>query len=58
MDNMDYSFYAYEGLLAFCESVFRAYGFTEEESRQIADVILAADLNGIESRSCSTAPRL
>ena len=46
---MDYSFYAYEGLLAFCESVFRAYGFTEEESRQIADVILAADLNGIES---------
>lgn len=46
---MTYTFLDYDQLLAFCESVFRAYGFADEESREIAAVILAADLNGIES---------
>ena len=46
---MAYTYLNYPDLLAFCESVFRGYGFTEEESRVIADVVLAADLSGIES---------
>ena len=46
---MPYRYLHYEELVRFCESVFEAYGFREEESRQIAAVILAADLNGIES---------
>ena len=33
----------------FCEEVFSAYGFTAEESKIIADVLLRADLYGIES---------
>ncbi|MBR7189437.1 MAG: Ldh family oxidoreductase [Clostridia bacterium] len=46
---MQYINLDYRELLTFCESTFRAYGFTEEESRDIAAVVLAADLNGIES---------
>ena len=46
---MDYIFLDYQELRAFCESVFRAYGFSKEESREIAEVVLAADLSGIES---------
>lgn len=33
----------------FCRLVFRGYGFPEQESSIIAKVILASDLNGIES---------
>ncbi|MCQ2437434.1 MAG: Ldh family oxidoreductase, partial [Clostridia bacterium] len=33
----------------FCERVFESYGFTAEESATIADVLLTADLYGIES---------
>jgi LDH2 family malate/lactate/ureidoglycolate dehydrogenase len=33
----------------FCENVFRAYGFTHDESQTITDVLLRADLYGIES---------
>lgn len=47
--NVDYHFLDYEELKTFCEAVFRSYGFTDEESRMIADVLLAADLNGTES---------
>ena len=46
---MKYHLLDYSQLVKFCESVFSAYGFSAEESAQITDVILAADLNGIES---------
>jgi len=46
---MEYHLLNYAQLVEFCESVFRAYGFCEADSRDIADVILAADLSGIES---------
>ena len=39
----------YEDLKIFCEKVSAGYGFTEEESRIITEVLLAADLYGIES---------
>lgn len=39
----------YDALKNFCEHVFQGYGFPEEESRIITDVLLAADLGGIES---------
>ena len=34
---------------SFCELLFRAYGFSIEESKIISDVIIKADLYGIES---------
>lgn len=49
MNHMQYHHVAYEQLKKFCEEVFKGYHFTEEESRQITDVLLAADLSGIES---------
>jgi len=33
----------------FCEALFRAYGFSEKESKIISDVLIRADLYGIES---------
>lgn len=39
----------YEDLKTFCEKVYAGYGFTKEESRIITEVLLAADLYGIES---------
>ena len=39
----------YEALKRFCIKVFEGYGFDGEESGQITDVLLAADLSGIES---------
>lgn len=46
---MQYHHIPYEDLKLFCHKVFQGYGFSEEESRKIADVLLAADLYGIES---------
>ena len=46
---MQYHHVSYEQLETFCHEVFKGYHFTEEESRQITDVLLAADLSGIES---------
>ncbi|MGJ4851879.1 Ldh family oxidoreductase [Bacillota bacterium Meth-B3] len=46
---MEYHVLNYRQLVRFCESVFVCYGFSAEDSRTITDVILAADLNGIES---------
>lgn len=46
---MQYYHVDYEKLKIFCEKVFQGYGFSVEESRQITDVLLAADLSGIES---------
>ncbi len=46
---MQYHHINYEALRKFCIKVFQGYKFTNEESEQIADVLLAADLSGIES---------
>lgn len=44
-----YKHIQYEELRKFCRKVFEGYQFTPEESGQITDVLLAADLSGIES---------
>ncbi len=46
---MQYHHVAYQELEKFCQEVFKGYRFSEEESRQITEVLLAADLSGIES---------
>ena len=46
---MQYHHVSYEALRNFCIKVFQGYNFTEKESEQITDVLLAADLSGIES---------
>lgn len=46
---MQYHHLDYEALKNFCIAVFQGYGFPEEESRKITDVLLDADLSGIES---------
>ncbi|MDR1837391.1 MAG: Ldh family oxidoreductase [Treponema sp.] len=38
-----------EKVKRFCEELFRAYGFSADESKVISDVLLKADLYGIES---------
>ena len=46
---MQYHLIPYIETRNFCIKVFQGYGFTEEESTQITDVLLDADLGGIES---------
>lgn len=46
---MSYRHIPYDQTRAFCIKVFQGYGFTEAESTQITDVLLDADLSGIES---------
>lgn len=46
---MNYHRIPYEQTVRFCNKVFEGYGFSQEESRQITDVLLDADLSGIES---------
>ena len=46
---MQYHRIPYEQTKKFCEKGFAGYGFTPEECAQITDVLLAADLSGIES---------
>jgi len=46
---MNYHHIDYRQTEAFCRKVFQGYGFTEEESAQITEVLLDADLSGIES---------
>ena len=46
---MQYHHIPYEKTRNFCIKVFQGYGFTEAESTQITDVLLDADLCGIES---------
>ncbi|MDO4488349.1 MAG: Ldh family oxidoreductase [Eubacteriales bacterium] len=46
---MEYHHIKYEDLKEFCIKVFEGYGFNNEESNEITDVLLAADLSGIES---------
>lgn len=46
---MQYHHVAYQELEKFCQEVFKGYQFSGEEARQITEVLLAADLSGIES---------
>ncbi len=46
---MNYSKLDYEQLKQFCIHVYQGYGFSGEESEQITEVLLDADLSGIES---------
>ena len=46
---MQYYHIAYEAAVRFCRQVFQGYGFSPEEAAQITDVLLEADLCGIES---------
>lgn len=46
---MAYQRLEYEKVKLFCEKVFQGYGFSAQESREITDVLLDADLSGIES---------
>lgn len=38
-----------EELQSYCERVFEAYGFVPEEAKVITDVLMAADLSGVDS---------
>lgn len=46
---MEYRKIPYQVLQKFCTEAFRAYGFSEKEADRITEVLLAADLSGIES---------
>ena len=46
---MAYHYLDYQQLHAFCSAAFRSYGFDEKTSGEITNILLAADLNGIES---------
>ena len=46
---MGYVTWSYDILNQFCKDVFQAFGFSETESSEIKDVLLTADLYGIES---------
>ena len=46
---MQYHHVNYEKLVRFCIESFKGYGFNEEQAKQITDVLLEADLSGIES---------
>ena len=46
---MEYVKIPWQELSAFCEKIFEKCGFTEAEAQQIVDVLLTADLYGIES---------
>ena len=46
---MEYKRLPYEQVKQFCRHVFQGYGFSEDESETITDVLLDADLSGIES---------
>lgn len=46
---MQYHRIAYDATNEFCKQVFKGYGFSDSESAQITEVLLDADLSGIES---------
>ncbi len=45
----NYMNYSYQSLKRFCDDAFEKFGFTKEEAGTITDVLLLADLFGIES---------
>ena len=54
---MEYRKISYDKLKTFCEAVFAGYGFTGEEAAKITEVLLAADLSGIESHGIQRLTR-
>lgn len=54
---MEYRKIPYEKLRVFCEKVFAAYGFDEKEAAKITEILLAADLSGIESHGIQRLTR-
>ena len=46
---MSYVNYSVETLKNFCEDIFEKFGFTRGEAEQITDVLLLADLYGVQS---------
>lgn len=46
---MQYHHVSYPELVKFCVEAYKGYGFNETEAKQITDVLLDADLSGIES---------
>ncbi len=53
----NYLNYSYEQLERFCVDCFKKYGFTDEESKIISDVLLLSDLYGIESHGMQRLAR-
>ncbi len=53
----NYLNYSYEQLKKFCNDCFMKFGFTEEESNIITDVLLLSDLYGIESHGMQRLAR-
>ncbi len=49
--------YTYEQLKTFCEDCFVKFGFTQDESEIITDVLLLSDLYGIESHGMQRLAR-
>ena len=49
--------YDWQVLVAFCREAFCKFGFTEEESRIITDVLITSDLYGIESHGMQRISR-
>ena len=46
---MQYYRLPYAKVVDFCERIFAGYGFNQEQAKQITEVLLDADLSGIES---------
>lgn len=53
----NYLNYSYEQLKKFCNDCFMKFGFTEDESNIITDVLLLSDLYGIESHGMQRLAR-
>ena len=54
---MAYKYLPFYETQAFCVKVFQGYGFSEEDSRRITEVLLEADLSGIESHGVQRLTR-
>lgn len=54
---MGYTQWKYETLVKLCHDAFGKFGFNEEESRIITDVLLLSDLYGIESHGMQRMAR-
>ena len=54
---MAYKYLPFYETQAFCIKVFQGYGFDEEDSRRITEVLLEADLSGIESHGIQRLTR-
>lgn len=53
----NYLNFSYEQLKQFSEDAFRKFGFTDEESRIIVDILLTSDLYGIDSHGVQRLSR-